>query len=513
MVVNKLLLWLTPSPFTRPTAQEPAASSNKIAILDGLRGIACLIVLHEHWTCAIDDPWRTYALKDLATGFMWKPFVVLSWGGEAMVNLFFVISGYVLLYKPLSLLYSSEHQRMYESIASSVFRRAFRLWLPTMASILLIAVLTRMQVFEPARHIYRSLNKAQLRSFEATANVTRILEQGLVSERPKPRLVREIPPPMANSTIEQGLDVIMECFLLIKTSAVGEVGKHDVWTYDAHVWTIPVEFKSSITIFILAIGTSMFTSGWRHLLHGTVLLYCSLQGYRTALFVAGMIVAELDIMRKRSERMANRRHQVALLGEKSLSTDTSTLSEQLNGTSAAWGFCFVVGLYLLSIPYVEPVTVVPYVYLARLLPTFVLDKNKLIRSVGAVLTTWSCLNFSMVAPIFESSIAQYLGRISFALYLTHGLVIRSLGYVLIWNLRSWCGAYVREETSLGQFVLIWLGGYIVLLPSCLWTADIFWRTVDVPSVQLARWLEQRLRRPQEDKPSNLSTDPIRVCSE
>ena len=492
MAATRFLLWLLPSPLTTSVARNAAAPSDKIAALDGLRGLACLIVLHEHWTCAVDDPWREYALKDLATGFMWKPFVILSWGGEAMVNLFFVISGYVLSYRPLTLLYSNEYQRMYESIASSVFRRAFRLWLPTMAAILLIALLTRMQVFEPARHIYHRLNRAQVKAFEASTNVTRMVEQGLVSKRPKPLLLREPPLLWANSTIEQGLQAIMECCLLVKASAGGEVSKPELFAYDPHVWTIPVEFRSSITLFNLVIATSMFTSRWRLLVHGTALLYCSLQGYHTALFIAGMVVAELDVIRKTSERRQSRQ---PLLGEKPPPSNTVRLSQRLAPIAAAWSLCFFVGLYILSIPFIEPVTATPYVFLALVLPRYVAEKNKLIRSLGAVMTTWSCVNFQMVAPIFNSSIAQYLGRISFALYLTHGLMIRSLGYVLIWNLRSWCGAYVREETSLSQFIFIWVGGYIVLLPTCLWVADLFWRSVDAPSVRFARWLERRLRRP------------------
>jgi len=292
---------------------------------------------------------------------------------------------------------------------------------------------------------------------------------------------------------------VMECLLLVQTSAAGEVSKPEAFS-DAHVWTIAVEFKSSFTLFVLAVGTSMFTSRWRLLVNGAVLLYCGLQGYRTAQFVAGMILAELDIIRKQSERLATRRQRDPLLGEKSSPSNSARRYQQFDWAAAAWGICFVVGLYLLSIPFLEPVTISPYVFLARLLPAYVASKNKLIRFIGAVMTTWSCVNSRAVAQIFNSRVAQYLGRISFALYLTHGLMIRSLGYVLIWNLRTWCNAYVREETSLGQFVFIWLGGYVVLLPSCLWVADIFWRTVDVPSVKLARWLEQQLRRPPEWKP-------------
>jgi peptidoglycan/LPS O-acetylase OafA/YrhL len=488
---------LIPSPFTTSAASSKGAVSlDKITVLDGLRGVACLIVFHEHWTTAIDDPWRPSVLNDLSTGIMWKPFVVLLWGGEAMVNLFFVISGYVLSYRPLSLLYASEQQKMYESVASSIFRRAFRLWLPTMAGILIIATLTRLHVFEPARHVYEYLNAAQAAAIEATKDLNEALDSGKVLPKGmRTNLMRESLPPMAPSTVEQFVHAIKECFLLIRTSVVGEVKKTDILAYDAHIWTIPTEFNSSIKIFTLVIGTSMFTSRWRLLIHGTVMVYCALQEYRTALFVAGMMAAEIDLIKNRYSHAARAPRLGSLLADESAPQDTSSLHARFNNGKIFWSLSLVIGVYILSIPYVEPVTASPYVFFAALLPDSVANKNRLIRAIGAVMTTWSCVHSGIAAPIFNSGVAQYLGRISFALYLVHGMMIRSLGYLVIWWLREYTGAITREVTSGGQFAFIWLVGYVVMLPLCLWAADLFWRSIDIPAAQFARWLERRLKGP------------------
>jgi hypothetical protein len=80
----------------------------------------------------------------------------------------------------------------------------------------------------------------------------------------------------------------------------------------------------------------------------------------------------------------------------------------------------------------------------------------------------------------------------------HGTVIRSVGYVLLYHLRVWTGATIRENTSLGQLIFLWVAGYALILPLCLWLADLFYRYVDVTSVNFARTLEQRLKRPQEE---------------
>ncbi|OAL30274.1 hypothetical protein AYO20_08848 [Fonsecaea nubica] len=504
--VHRLLLWLTPSFASRSKSVKASTSTpaDKISALDGLRGIACLIVLHEHWTCAVDDPWRPYAMPKLATGFMWMPFVMLSWAGEAMVNLFFVISGYVLSYKPLGLLYSSGPQMMYECIASSVFRRAFRLMLPTMAAVVMIATLTQLRAFEPARYVFNDINTAQMEAFDARNNVTQMIEDGLFADNPRPRLMREDPPPLSETFAAQVSDVVTEFYMLAKGSVPGEPSQHDYFVYDAHIWTIPVELKSSLAIFILMMGTSMLTSGWRLFFHSVLAGFCAVQEYRSiCLFVGGMIIAELDLMRKHLGRPGQSQRQGPILGHQSLSASSAPSPYKIFGwlqhqdvASAAWGLCFVFGLYILSIPLLEPVTIPPYVHLARLLPAYIADKNRLIRLFGAVVTTWACVNSDIASPIFLNKVAQYLGRISFALYLTHGMLIRSLGYVVIGRLRSLTGAYVREDTSLAQFVFIWLFGYLMMLPFFLCVADVFWRSVDVPSVKLARDIERRLRRQQ-----------------
>ncbi|KIX97768.1 uncharacterized protein Z520_06546 [Fonsecaea multimorphosa CBS 102226] len=507
MSVHRFLLWLTPS-FASKSASVKSSTSNlpdKISALDGLRGIACLIVLHEHWTCAVDDPWRPYAMPELATGFMWKPFVMLLWGGEAMVNLFFVMSGYVLSCKPLGLLYSSSPQAMYECIASSIFRRTFRLMLPTLAVVVIIATLTQMRAFEPARYVCNDINAAQIEAFDARNNVTQMIEDGILEGSPQPRLMREEPPPLADTFLAQASDVLTEFYMLARGSVPGEPSQHDYFVYDAHVWTIPVELKSSMAIFMLIVGTSMLSSGWRLFFHTVIALFCASQEYRSiCLFVGGMIIAELDLVRKHFGRVARSQGRGPILGRQSLSPSSSPYKslewlQQPDVRSAAWGLCFVVGLYILSIPLVEPVTTPSYVFLARLLPTYIVEKNRLIRLLGAVITTWACINSDIVSPIFNNEIAQYLGRISFALYLTHGMLIRSLGYVVIGRLRSLTGAYVREDTSLAQFMFIWVFGYIMMLPFFLCVADLFWRTIDVPSVKLARDIERRLRRQHQEE--------------
>lgn len=53
-------------------------------------------------------------------------------GGHYAVAKFFVISGYVLSSKPLRLVQEGELVKLGDNIASALFRRWFRLWIPLM---------------------------------------------------------------------------------------------------------------------------------------------------------------------------------------------------------------------------------------------------------------------------------------------------------------------------------------------------------------------------------------------
>jgi peptidoglycan/LPS O-acetylase OafA/YrhL len=80
--MRRWLSRLIPNYAVATSATKARASHGKISALDGLRGLACLFVLHEHWTNALDSPWeRPKALQETTSGLMWQPYLVLLWAG------------------------------------------------------------------------------------------------------------------------------------------------------------------------------------------------------------------------------------------------------------------------------------------------------------------------------------------------------------------------------------------------------------------------------------------------
>jgi hypothetical protein len=87
--------------------------------LDALRGIAALIVVFHHTLPYWNMPLFKY------------PFFRVLLAGRGMVDVFFVISGYVLGLKLATLIRARATERLLNHFASSIFRRYLRLYLPT----------------------------------------------------------------------------------------------------------------------------------------------------------------------------------------------------------------------------------------------------------------------------------------------------------------------------------------------------------------------------------------------
>jgi peptidoglycan/LPS O-acetylase OafA/YrhL len=102
--------------------------------LDGIRGVASLVVLLTHTLV------NTH--QELYFGFgsgpsgnyyvLQLPFIRLLYGGSSMVAMFFIVSGYVLSFKPLQNARLAQWNDLYLQLSSSVLRRTARLLIPSL---------------------------------------------------------------------------------------------------------------------------------------------------------------------------------------------------------------------------------------------------------------------------------------------------------------------------------------------------------------------------------------------
>ena len=470
--LRHLLLALLPSFVgSRISSSSNAAtksSKSAIAALDGLRGVACLFVFNEHFSYNYSHNFLYgYGIEDRRSVIQW-PFIRILWSGFSMVAIFFVISGYVLSYKPLKQIRARQAAQLQHTLGSSVFRRAIRLYLPSMVAVVLCGLLTSTGAFRYATTIARSNN-------------------------PMPFELHESTPPHYDNFFLQIGDAIKNAFWMTyfwrwdSTTTPGD--------YDLHLWTIPTEFRCSLVLFLTITATSRLRTRWRLSYIVTFIVYCIATNRRDVLlFLSGMLLAEIDLIR-------TARSPILLLplASDGLASKYEHLLPPL---------LFTMGLFFASSPVIEAPLTPGYRTLCALisrLPSsgdFLGYPGSLLQCLGAVLITWSVANSpstTAIARIFTNPVPQYLGSISFALYLVHGNVLKSILYSLMPTIASTTGGFGSVDqfgtrvtvSTTPNLVAAWLMGIAFVLPVTIWTADLFWRGVDLPVVRLSRWLETR----------------------
>src|SRR5450432_2074326 len=130
---------LRPSFLTK--AGWPRKQLGRTAYLDGLRGFAAFIVYWHHHQLWAHDAIGAGPILENAFGynghyyFACLPAVrTFFTGGHFAVSVFFVISGYVLSAKPLMLIHAGEHIKLADNLASALFRRWLRLFIPVICT-------------------------------------------------------------------------------------------------------------------------------------------------------------------------------------------------------------------------------------------------------------------------------------------------------------------------------------------------------------------------------------------
>ena len=464
---------LLPS-FLLPAIHGTPSTTAKIsptAWLDGMRGWAAFFVFLRHFEFAyfrkgafvygtIEDPNYPNANRHL----LQLPILRLINAGEAMVCIFFVVSGYTLSLKSLKLIRQSSHGQLLHALASSIFRRPFRLFLPCIASTAIIFICLRIGVFD-----YPNL----IAEDEATF---RYVFWGWAHE----------PQPHVFATFQEQFWNYCEA-----TKGLLNIMTHEHWPshgYDIHLWTIPVEFRCSMVLFLTIAGLAMVRTRVR-LITVAALVVCSFQFdvFELGLFWGGMLLAELNLIR---EEKASANEWV---DEEMSAFRIKSKRQEEENSDTIWYCLFILSLLLLSFPPEKAQFAPIYSTLLEWSPSGLRpsERHRFWTSIGAMLLIWSTNNNETLQKPFSCALGRYLGNISYALYLMHGLVNRTLGYSTVFNV--WENITGKETPAQYQTGVV-LGG-LVVVPATIWVADLFWRYVDLPMVRFARSIENKVLAP------------------
>ncbi|KAF3311074.1 hypothetical protein TWF173_008683 [Orbilia oligospora] len=414
--IHSFLIFLLPSFISNRYSKTPPRYSLKsTSWLDGLRGIACLLVYsyHFHGSCfpTMREPWD-YKTNN---GYIALPIIRILHSGDTMVAIFFIISGFALSIKSVKTLkgltsFENGHA-LSKDLASSVCRRYLRLVLPCAGSFLMVGLFASAGWFEAVP--YNRENETWLRG-------------GMISPRA----------PMQESFYKQAIWVLGDYYKYAVDVVLFNDSIGYRWETNSHLWTIPMEFRESLYVFLMILGLSNFKRWARVRL---VLPLCVIIGlyngsWQFALFMLGFLLAEIHATLEDDENYL------------SLGTPNGTKKSVYDRHPRVFSFLKVtaltVGLYLGSYPIRAPL---PHeasgfsLLTAWTPPSHVYTENHgpvyFWAGVGAGMIVASIVFLPVIQKLLCSGVCQYLGRISFSLYLVHGPLLQSLGYSLL--LATW----------------------------------------------------------------------------
>jgi peptidoglycan/LPS O-acetylase OafA/YrhL len=467
---------LLPSPLTDSSAHFVSRKNNSVAAIDGLRGIACLIVFHGHLshnfsTLFIDGVWagRVYLVQ-------W-PILRIIWSSTSMVRVFWVVGGYTLGLKPLKLLRAGDYTGFQRSWSSSLVRRGFRLYLPPMVGVWLIGLLNWLGLFAAAR--------------------------AATHDRPKLHFAEKILDPQSN-LITQMVDAFRCSLRLFK-----------IWEWDNQVhpglynnayWNVPVQYRTAIFLFVVLLAGSRLKPAYRTILLGS---FCILgifvwERAEIATFFGGMFLADLDV--RRSSIATSLPSHDDILSQQSSPRLLRSLSGRLGNTLHGLGtifqmqgvylIMFILGMLFCSVSAFN-IEKQPFIgSIVSAVPFMATGYGQPLRCIGAMLLTYGAIHCKYIQPLFTSRVASYLGKLSYSLYLVHGVILRAVLYPLLPHIYHAVGcdgpADWDGKCSSADFFMSYMMAVAVCVPLVLWASDVFWRKVEAPLARLSMSLERFL---------------------
>ncbi|GAB7337873.1 hypothetical protein MBLNU457_4267t1 [Dothideomycetes sp. NU457] len=382
------------------------------------------------------------------------PIIRVLLAGDSMVNIFFVVSGYALSIKSLKLIRKAARAELCSSLASSLWRRPLRLFAPTLVSTLLVAIMAGAGMFDTS---YRTLGYDKLYSPHP---VDFIGERRKYFKGPQ----WEEPPPWKPNMSSQLLDWVVTMYYFLCPWLRG----HPFMTfYDWHIWTIPVEYKASLVLYMTHAVFALVHARYRTHLLIILLVAATAFGdiWEQCLFWGGMLLCNMDL--DRAKRISHH-------------TAPSRVMQTL------WISILFVSLFLMSYPELEPNMVPWCAWISKiyLWDPWYHDRYRTVQGIGACLFIYVVPRLTYLKAFFSNDFARYLGRISYSLYLVHGPVFRSLGYAVFLKVLK------GSEFDRPRYYTAVAISMAVSLPVTFGLAHLFRIFVDEPLVHFARWTEK-----------------------
>jgi len=246
--------------------------------------------------------------------------------------------------------------------------------------------------------------------------------------------------------------------------------------YEPVIWTIPVEYYGSLVCYALLLLLARVPSNEARMSLIAIfsIISMALGSWNLFCFAAGMLIADFN------------------LGQDANPNPTPASRTVIKIWTAVFAVAFyVAGLPTTAVGNIEDPRPGYETLMALTPPLNVEDRGRFMWSLSGVALLLSISQLPYLKRVFESGFCQYLGRISFSLYLIH------LSCMVLFGLKMqemilWLNPSGHDETTVFYWVLcvVWFALFTVPVFAVSGCVE---KWVDAPSVRFARWLEGKCK--------------------
>ncbi|KAK5948197.1 hypothetical protein OHC33_010745 [Knufia fluminis] len=477
----------------------PRGKEFSTSYLNGLRGMTALKVFTFHYFMVFTDATHVpYGADARHTYITELPLIRYLWTGFTS-HLFFGLAGYLTCHRLFILLDKNDQAsqaKVLLSVSGSLFRRAFRLYLPVLLITLLMATYIHLGFYETNRPLLHNWD----RLFPGDWNETK--------------------PDMYPTWYEQLQFWASEMYQLCNFVSADTFYP----LHDQHLWSILSEMRASLHLHGIIIALAQCKRHVRLImLWVLVFLYFYWQHWEIWVYLLGAIVAQIDqILNERDAARKAFPTRSALMQtidpEKDDTSSTFSITPGLLEsfqsffdidltyyihTPTAYQALritgFLIAFYLLSFPIHggDGGPCPGFETLASFIPEWMERKDKFYANWGTflllLLLVRSDPTTSRWRQITSHWLPQYFGKISFAFYLVQQIIQHSFGYMIphhIW----WTFGVEGIETNDLMWISAIAVGWTFTLMATLWMADCWNREIEGRCTKFVKWLEGKCFR-------------------
>lgn len=439
----------------------PPPSQARQGWLDGIRGLAAFVVGWFHFTVDImQTPYRSFwdlPAEQNRLLIQLAPFRIL-FCGNAMVRVFFVVSGYSVSIAIIRHRDRENNGFFYQKLSSSVLRRVIRLYTP----VVVLCLASQILLYMGAYHWDWDAGPEGCYAAEPWAAIWPHLKCCVLSFLSSLSLTK---PPFFTGGL------------------------------NGQLWSMADEIKGSMAVYLLLLSLASVKPKARiFTISGicALLLWCAFP--HTSAFVAGHLFAELDLL-KQQQQMPN--WMPTIMSSSKLPPVQEKAKRWVQPGTL---MLFMLGIYFLCLPVLEDFPVdywhpVPFDLVPLWVGPFVRINGW--HAVGSIIVIWTLRHLPSVRTLLEAPLPRFLGKISFSFYLFHQPFIRTLrNPILHFVCMSLAGKDVyatRDDPACGfVYFFAWVVAGSIIAPLAIITSVYVTKVVDRHSVQLSYKAEKLL---------------------